>query len=97
MKMDYCVNDQVESCQQCSYVSYGRDCQNNPITLTIKAISDCLGTPEAMTRKLLVDAGADIDELAIDPDEFIPREVVINLAADRAADRIGRRLVELLR
>ena len=97
MKIDYCINDQVESCQQCSYVNYGRDCQNNPITLTIKAISDCLGTPEAMTRKLLVDAGADIDELTVDPDELIPREVVINLAADRAADRIGRRLVELLR
>jgi len=36
MKPEYCVNGQAESCQVCSYVNYGRDCQNNPI---IKLIS----------------------------------------------------------
>lgn len=64
---------------------------------SIKTISDCLGTNEAMARKLLNDSGAGIDELAEDPGEVIPREVVINLAADRAGDRVGRKLAELLR
>jgi len=40
----------------------------------------------------LNDNGANIDELAEDPGKLIPREVVINLAADRAGGRIGRRL-----
>jgi hypothetical protein len=44
----------------------------------------------------LNDSGANIDELAEDPGELIPREVVINLAADRAGGRTGRRLAALL-
>lgn len=52
---------------------------------------------DAMTRKLLNDSGADIDELAEDPGERIPREVLINLAADRAGSREGRLLARLLR
>ena len=64
---------------------------------TIKEIKDCLGYPERWTRKLLFDSGGNIDELAEDPGELIPREVVINLAADRAGGRIGRRLAALLK
>lgn len=30
-KPDYCINDLVESCQECCYKNYGLDCQNNKI------------------------------------------------------------------
>lgn len=31
MKQDYCTNEGVESCRECSFSSYGRDCMNAPI------------------------------------------------------------------
>jgi len=98
MKPAYCINDQVENCQLCSYVNYGRDCQNNPITrdFTIKQITDCLKIGERATRKLLNDAGAKLDEMTINPDELVSRETVINLLAIRAGSREGRLLAGLL-
>jgi DNA-binding ferritin-like protein (Dps family) len=30
-KPDYCTNDQAETCAECSFTNYGRDCMNNPI------------------------------------------------------------------
>ena len=63
---------------------------------SILEISKCLKLPESMTRKLLNDAGAGIDELAENLGEPIRREIVINLAADRAGTREGRLLAKLL-
>ena len=54
------------------------------------------GGDEVAMRKLLKDAGADIDELATDRSERVPREVVIDVAAVRAGDRVGRILAEVL-
>jgi len=31
-KPDYCVQPGVRRCEECSLVSYGRDCFNNPIS-----------------------------------------------------------------
>ena len=51
---------------------------------------------ERSMRKLLVDAGAQIDEYKVDPSERVPREVVIDLIALRP-DRVGRVLAAFLR
>lgn len=32
MKPDYCTNDQAETCAECSFTNYGRDCMNEKIT-----------------------------------------------------------------
>lgn len=31
MKPIYCTNEQADNCRECSFSSYGRDCQNNRI------------------------------------------------------------------
>lgn|GEM_PF-3586650 len=31
MKPEYCTNQQVTTCEECAFVSYGRDCQNKRI------------------------------------------------------------------
>lgn len=54
------------------------------------------GGNEAAIRKLLRDAGADLDELRQDPEETVSREVVIDLVAMRAGDRVGRMCAEVL-
>ena len=54
------------------------------------------GNMRAM-RKLLVDAGADLDEYSEDGAETVSREIVMDLFALRAAGRAARKLVELLR
>ena len=64
---------------------------------TIQELADCLLVPESMLRKMLNDAGANIDELANNPGELIPREKVINLIADHKSARVGIKLGELLR
>ena len=63
---------------------------------TIEQISKALNYPEPWTRKLLNDSGANIDELAEDPGELIPREIIINMIADRAGKRESYKLSELL-
>ena len=60
---------------------------SNEYEFSIDQISKALNYPEAWTRKLLNDSGANIDELAEDPGELIPREVVINMITDRAGKR----------
>ena len=63
---------------------------------TIGELTKHLGCAESMIRKLLNDSGADIDELAQDPGETVPREIVINLVADQAGNYVDRKLAELL-
>lgn len=52
---------------------------------------------EPATRKMLIDAGADLNELASDPGETVSCEDVIALWHDRANTREGRLLAELLK
>jgi len=54
---------------------------------------------EHAARKLLNDAGANprLDDLTENPSEVVSRQTVIDLAAMRADDKIGRKLGELLR
>lgn len=54
------------------------------------------GGNEAAMRKLLRDAGADVDELRQDLEETVSREAVIDLVAMRAGDRVGRLCAEVL-
>lgn len=56
-----------------------------------------LKIPEVMVRKLLRDAGADIDELKSNPQETVTREAVIDLWADRVGTREQRLLSKLLK
>lgn len=46
---------------------------------SVKAISECIGFDEFMTRCLLNDEGALIDEFLLNPEEMIGRDVVIRL------------------
>ena len=55
------------------------------------------GGNERAARKLLNDAGANLDEYTENPDEPVSRETVIYLAAIRAGDIVGRRAARLLR
>jgi hypothetical protein len=64
---------------------------------SIFEISHCLKVNEPMTRKLLNDAGAHLDELANNPDELVNREAVIDLIVDRHGQRESILLAELIR
>ena len=66
------------------------------MSFTIAEIMDVLRLNEPATRKMLIDAGADLNELASDPSETVTRADVINLYTDRAAMREGRLLAGLL-
>jgi hypothetical protein len=67
-------------------------------TFTIQQIADCLLCPEQTVRKLLNDAGAELNENKIDPGELVTRDQVLDLVAVlRAGGRAGRELAELLR
>lgn len=66
------------------------------IDITIGQIQAALSYNERAIRKLLNSAGAGIDEYATDPEETVPRNVVIDLWSARAAMREGRKLVPLL-
>jgi len=46
--------------------------------------------------KLLNDSGAALDELDPNPGAYVDREAVIDLAAIRAGDIVGRRAARLL-
>ena len=96
MKANYCTQNEG-NCPTCSLSSDGRDCKNNKI-YTVGMISDCLDCHETQTLKLLNNAGANpwLDEYTADIREVIPRALVINLAAIRASDRVGRQLKVLL-
>ncbi|MDI7277232.1 MAG: hypothetical protein QME94_14750 [Anaerolineae bacterium] len=52
---------------------------------------------ERTMRKLLNDAGARLDEYRQEPGETVSRDIVVRLYAQRAGDRVGRKLAELLR
>lgn len=65
---------------------------------TIGEISETItGGNERAARKLINTAGGALDEYKIDPGETITRELLIDLAAIRAGDRVGRKAAELLR
>jgi len=96
MKPNYCKQNEGD-CPSCSLSSYGWDCKNNKI-YTVGMIADCLGCHETQARKLLNNAGANpwLDEYTPNISEVIPHSLVINLAAIRASDRIGRQLTVLM-
>lgn len=96
MKPEYCTQNDG-NCTSCSLSNYGRDCANNRI-LTTGLIAKTLLCHERAARKLLNDAGANprLDEYTENPSEVVPRALVIDLVAIRP-DRVGRKLVELLR
>ena len=48
-------------------------------SFSVQAVSECLGMDEFMTRCLLNDQGAFIDEWLLNPKEMIDRYVVIRL------------------
>ena len=62
-------------------------------------VMSCLGISESAVRKMIndSDSGAHLDELANIPGEAVSREEIINLVADQAGTRNGRKLAELLR
>ena len=64
---------------------------------SIQDIKGCLCLSESAVRKLLNDSGACLDELVSLPGEAVSRETIINLVADQAGTRNGRKLAELLR
>lgn len=57
------------------------------------------GGNERQARKMINDAGADprLDEYKTDPGELVRREILIDLLADNAGSRTGRKAAELLR
>ncbi len=63
---------------------------------TIKDIVNCLKLDETTVRKLLIDAGVELDENAINPNEVISRTDLVSLWYDRAETREGRLLSKLL-
>lgn len=68
-------------------------------TFTIGELSSSVtGGNERAMRQLLNGVGADprLDEYVIDPGETVSRDLVIALFAQRAGDRVGRKLAELL-
>ena len=96
MKPNYCTQNEG-TCPTCSLASDGRDCKNNKI-YTVGMIADSLDCHETQACKLLNNAGANpwLDEYTANINEVIPRALVINLAAIRASDRVGRQLKVLL-
>jgi hypothetical protein len=96
MKPIYCTQNEGD-CPSCSLSSNGRDCKYNKI-YTVGMIAASLGCHETQACKLLNNAGANpwLDEYTANTSEVIPSALVINLAAMRASDRIGRQLTVLL-
>jgi hypothetical protein len=97
---EYCTQNDG-NCPICSLVSYGRDCQNISLRGRFFSLaqlaSKITGGNLAEMAKLLNDMGADgIDELDPKPETTVPRTVVIDLAALRAGDVVGRRAAESL-
>lgn len=67
---------------------------------TIGELADeVTGGNERAMRKLLNDAGAQprLDEYTNNPNETVSRQLVVDLVALRAGDRVGRKLAGLLR
>lgn len=68
-------------------------------TFSISELAYAAGTSEPAMRRMLNAAGASpqLDEQSTDRTERIPRQLVNDLIARRAGDRIGRKLATLLR
>jgi hypothetical protein len=65
---------------------------------TIGELADALtGGNQFALRGLLRDVGLDVNRYIEDRTEAVPRAAVIDLAALRAGDRIGRKCAEVLR
>jgi hypothetical protein len=67
-------------------------------TFSISELAYAAGTSEPAMRRMLNAAGASprLDEQSMDRTERIPRQLVNELVARRAGDRIGRKLATLL-
>ena len=64
---------------------------------TVGELADVVtGGNERAMRKLLRDAGGALDVYAEDWAELVGRALVIELAAIRAGDRVGRNLAQVL-
>ena len=98
---EYCTQNDG-NCPTCSLVNYGRDCANNPLKGRWYNLGDLAkaitGDRLAEMAKLLNDSGADpkLDELTPIPGATVDRAALIDLAAVRAGDIVGRRAAQLL-
>jgi hypothetical protein len=64
---------------------------------TIGQLADAItGGDEFALRGLLRDVGLDVNRYIEDRTEAVPRGAVIDLAALRAGDRVGRKCAEIL-
>lgn len=93
---DYCTQNNGH-CLSCSLANYGRDCRNFKIYNLGSLAAAITGGNVTAMAKILNDIGMTprLNELEPDPGAFIPRLVLIDLAAVRT-DRIGRKAAELL-
>ena len=97
---NYCIQNDG-NCPTCSLTNYGRDCTNQPLKGRWFSLADLAkgiaGGNLATMAKLLNDTKAiTLDELKPDPGAQVSRQAVIELAAMRAGDIVGRRAVKLL-
>ena len=95
---NYCTQNEGD-CKTCSLANDGRDCRQNPIRYyTLAEITACLATTERTARELLNSAGADpkLDVRAVNPDEVIPWDWLVEYLALRAGCS-WHKLDELLR
>lgn len=66
-------------------------------TYTIGELASALtGGNERAVRKALVDVGVELDEYSNDLSETVTGLAVIDIAANRARDIVGRRAMQLL-
>ena len=65
--------------------------------VTIGTLADAVtGGNEAALRGLLRDVGLDVSVYSEDRTETVPQSAIIDLAALRAGDRVGRKCAEVL-
>ena len=98
---DYCTQN-GGNCPSCALVSYGRDCQNKPLKGRFYTLGELAkeiaGNNITAMAKLLNDVGAAprLDELDPSPGATVARVFLIDLAAMRAGDIVGRRAAQVL-
>jgi hypothetical protein len=92
----YCTQN-AGNCPTCSLVNYRHDCANNPLKgrwYNLAELAEAItGGNLAAMAKVLNDCGLDpkLDELDPDPGALVAQSALIDLAAVRAGDIVGRR------
>lgn len=99
-KPDYCSQCDG-ACLLCSLANYMRDCQNTKIWMLSNLAEKITGGNLRALAKLLNDVAGPqdgrFDEIQPDPNAMVSRPLLIDLAAARAGDRVGRLAAEALR